>query len=496
MLPLVVGNKWVLKSSASRKPLTFEVVAKEAIGYRIRCTHPGGISEWVLSEMDGKFRMLGFTATGGPGSSVVPLPDQPLFLDFAAPVGQTWTNMLGQFKVDSVTATVAVPKKKTYLNCRQIRQTNGGSSVVTSFASGVGYVAYGSGASQYQLDEAASVIQIPTPPPVVPPPVTTPVVLPKVGITANKYAYESFTVNVMNQRFQQTLDAGASFIVGSGEWASLEPATQSYSLSATQDFVNTARAANLQVLYTLRVVNTVARDVPADLQAKAWNDPLMKSRLLALITKLAPILKGQTRWITIGYEADGYFSSRPQEMAAFVELFKAAKAKFKELIPGVEVSTTLTHFTIGSFPANYSTLNAELDFISVNYSPLRHDLTVADPGVIPVEFQTIKQTAAGRKVVLQEFACPSGTAAGSSPEKQAEAFRVAFQEIWKESETFAAVSVMMLADLSDAETQKFAEFYGLQTEAFKSALQTLGLHDKAGQPKPGWAIVKDYASRR
>lgn len=495
MLPLVVGNKWVLKSTASKKPLTFEVVAKEAVGYRIRCTHLGGVAEWVLSENAGQFRMLGYTATGGTGASVVPLPDQPLFLDFVAPVGATWTNMLGQMKVDSVTATIAVPKKKTYQNCRQIRQSNSGGSVVMSFASGVGYVAYGSGSSPYLLDEAASVIQIPVPPPP-PPPVTVPTVLPKFGITANRYAYEPFTVSVMNQRFQQTLDAGVSLLVGSGEWAALEPQVQTYSLSATQDFINTAKASNLQVLYTLRVVNTVARDVPTDLKAKAWNDPLMKSRLLDLITKLAPILKGQTKWVTIGYEMDGYFNSRPQEVAAFVELFKAAKAKFKELMPGVEVSTTLTHFTIGSFPTSYASLNAELDFVSVNYSPLRQDLTVAEPYVIPVEFQAIKQTAAGRKVVLQEIACPSGTAAGSSLEKQAEVFRTAFQEIWKDTAAFAAVNVMMLSDLSDADTQKFAEFYGLQTESFKSALQTLGLHNTLGQAKPAWAVVTDYASRR
>jgi hypothetical protein len=64
-----------------------------------------------------------------------------------------------------------------------------------------------------------------------------------------------------------------------------------------------------------------------------------------------------------------------------------------------------------------------------------------------------------------------------------------FQELQFSSNSFDAVNFMTLGDLSDQFVGTVAGYYGLVTPEFKSALQTLGLFDGAGQPKPAWSVV-------
>ena len=63
--------------------------------------------------------------------------------------------------------------------------------------------------------------------------------------------------------------------------------------------------------------------------------------------------------------------------------------------------------------------------------------------------------------------------------------------------SFVAVNFMMLADLSDEDANRFTSFYGMNGQnTFRAVLQTLGMHDVRGRPKPSWDVFRKYVRPR
>jgi hypothetical protein len=505
-LPLAVGQKWILRNPSHQAPVVFEVTGREADGFRMRSTTPWGMSEWVLVEQDGKYSMIAY----GVGGPMQPLPTKPVYLDFTRPAGSKWSGALGNLALISRTITVR-SATRTYTDCIQIRQESGGNLLFT-FAKGIGYVQFGEGRNAFVIDEAASQVAgieagLGAKPGAPHAASASPPVAPSnlrsarakrlagsdpfpIGITPNRYANEPLTVEVMMARFAQTLDAGAGFLVANGKWAELEPRKGEYAIDSVHQVLSVAAGADIPVSFTLRVIDTIVRDVPADLRARSWSDQAMRARLLGLIDTIAPLLKGRARWFMFGYEIDGYATKHPREMPEFIELYRLVKARMKQLVPDIPVSCTLTFTGLDQLRGPLKSLNEQLDFLALTYAPLQPDFTARNPSVVPADFAHIKEIAAGRKIFFQEIAYPTSPAARGSEENQAEFYRLALAELKRNSSAFAAVNFMTLADLSDDDAERFASFYGMKgNAAFKGVLQTLGLFDKNGNPKKSWDVL-------
>jgi hypothetical protein len=260
--------------------------------------------------------------------------------------------------------------------------------------------------------------------------------------------------------------------------------------------VSVAARANLPIAYTLRVVDTIARDVPSDLRGKSWSDPALRGRLFRLVDAIALAIRGRARWFMFGYEIDGYFAKHPDEAGEFIDLYRQVKERLKQIAPDLVVSSTLTYSGIEQLKGTLAALNGQLDVIALTYCPLEADFTVKDPSVLPGDVARMTEIAAGRKILLQEIAYPTSPATHSSADKQSEFYRLALQELRRDPTPFAAVNFMMLADLSDRDTERFASFYGMQdSQAFKAVLQTLGMFDQNGTPKKSWGVLRDALSR-
>ncbi|WP_321471598.1 hypothetical protein [uncultured Paludibaculum sp.] len=513
-LPLAVGTRWVLKTPSQGASAVFEVLEKDGEGYKVRSTHPWGSSEWTLVRNGGVYTMVAY----GQGGPMMPLTKRPQYLDFTKQAGGTWSNQLGKFSLDSRTQTVRTPSE-TFNNCIQIRHKAGGADLVFVFAKGIGYVQFGEGDNAFVLDRASSTlpgasgsgrISSSARPPNNRPPTGNSATAtarsgprqsgkgnrPYYGLTPNKFAGEPLTLDVMTKRFNQTVQAGVNFIVANGEWAQLEPEKGRYDLSSLNQMISVAAPANLTLSYTLRIVNTIYRSVPKDLERTSWNDPRMRSRLLQLIEVLAPQLKGRTKWFMLGYEVDGYFEKHPGEVQDFIELDRAVTARLKELIPGIQVSTTFTYTGLPSLRGRLAGLNRQLDFIALTYCAQKPGFVVDEPSVLPSDFAKMKEYAAGRKIVFQEIAYPTAPATRGSEDKQAEFFKLAFQEFARDPGAFDAVNFMNLADLSDQDANQYTKFYGLTGhDAFRGMLQTLGMFDKNGRPKKGWDVFRQGIQR-
>ncbi len=493
-LPLSVGKRWVLRNPRERKPILFEVTQQDGKGLRVRSKTPWGLSEWTLVEGEkGQFVMTGY----GVGKGMMPIPDDTPFFDFSRPAGTTWSNKLGTLTVVSRTAVVK-SAGNTYSDCVRISHKFPGGMSVFTFAKGIGFVQFGEGANAFVLDEPASNLsgspeaaapplsaKQPAPEPSAPPPPPTSHERPLFGLTANALATDPNTPDAMVKRFNQTLDAGVSFVVANGNWSEMEPKTGQYHLDSLNYLLSVSN--QLPVSFTLRIINTIDRDMPSDLRRLRWNDPKMVSRLFGLIDALAPLLKGRVRWFMLGYEINEYMNRHPQESADFVELYRVAAAHVKQDVPGIEVSSTLMFSGLDQLQGRLQALSPLLDFIALTYSPLEADFGVKDPSVLPGDFQTMRRAATGRKVVLQEIGYPSAAMLNSSQDKQAEFYLLAFQ--YFDAQTFEAANWMVLGDLTDALTKQYSEFYKLKgAPKFEAALQTLGMFDTQGKPKKSWDI--------
>lgn len=490
-IPLFIGKRWVLRNPRDRAPITFEVTQQDAKGLRVRSTTPWGLSEWTLLEgNNGQFFMTGY----GTGKGMMPMPDDTLFFDFSRPAGTTWSNKFGTLTVVSKTAVVK-STTTTYTDCVIISHKFPGGVSVFTFAKGIGFVQFGEGANAFVLDESASNLsrgpeapvfsaKQPAPQPSAAP---SPVIGhgPLFGLTANVFATDPNTPDSMVQRFNQTLKAGVSFVVANGNWSEFEPRPGQYHLDSLNYLLSVSNP--LPVSFTLRIINTIDRDMPSDLRHSRWSDPKVVSRLFGLIDALAPLLKGRVRWFMVGYEITEYMDRHPQERQDFIELYRQAASHIKQDVPGMEVSSTLMFSGLDQLQGLLQGLNPQLDFLALTYSPLEADFSVKDPSVLPADFQAMRRVAAGRKVVLQEIGYPSSTLLSSSQDKQAEFYRLAFQNL--DAQTFEAANWMVLGDLSDAVTKQYSQFYKLKGAAkFEAALQTLGLFDTQGKPKKSWDI--------
>ena len=72
----------------------------------------------------------------GASGQMMPLSNNPVYLDFTRPQGAQWSNSLGVLSVVSRTATIKAGAA-TYTDCIEINQQAGGSNLFFGFAGGV-----------------------------------------------------------------------------------------------------------------------------------------------------------------------------------------------------------------------------------------------------------------------------------------------------------------------------------------------------------------------
>lgn len=517
-LPLREGNRWVLRHASAKQPVSFEVLSRDGDGYRIRFESPFGSNDWTLVPQSGKVLLARF----GKNGQMMDLPANSLYFDFTAPQGGSWDMTAGKMTVLSRNFVVQTATRR-YESAIQIRQ---GKNLLFTFAPNVGFVQFGEGKNAFLLDEKASrlpgAISSGSPTTAAPPPddskpvqhvpggapapvftsgipAKNPAPLRRVapggpllvGITVNTFANETMNAEGLMRRWQQSIDTGANFVVSNGKWNELEPKKGDYKLDGLKFQVSEAKKHNLQIAYTLRLIDTVARTMPADLQRKKWTDPEMEARVTRLIEALAPEFGGRVKWFMLGNEIDGYFGRHPEEVQDFAQLYDRVSKRLKELVPDLLVSSTMMYGGIETLDGLMRPLNGRFDFLAITYYPIRADFTMKDPSIVTNDFTRMRNAAAGRGVVLQEIGYATAAVNGSSEEKQAQFVSNVFSQLRANRDVFAAGSFFVLADLSDPFVKSLAQFYGIQNApTFLGFLQSTGLFDLQGKPKRSWGVFQ------
>jgi hypothetical protein len=198
----------------------------------------------------------------------------------------------------------------------------------------------------------------------------------------------------------------------------------------------------------------------------------------------------------IGNEIDPYFEKHGDEARAYAALLGAASAKFHSLLPGVQVSHTIT------FPGLYmengllKSLFDQSDFLSLTYYPASADLRFRDPDTAFADFPAMISAARGKKILLQEVGYSSSPLNDSSQEKQAKFFENVFGQLRDHSSNFIGANFLFMSDFSDTVVDGLVRYYNAPgADRFRAFLQTLGMFDGQGKPKKSWTVFQQEATR-
>lgn len=112
--------------------------------------------------------------------------------------------------------------------------------------------------------------------------------------------------------FDLAYDAGARGQLIAATWKELEPTAGAIDLSPLVGQMDYAQSRVTTTLVGIQVINTVAKEVPADLADTAFDAATMKLRFHALIDALAAALPGEITYLSIGNEVDGYLQATNQ----------------------------------------------------------------------------------------------------------------------------------------------------------------------------------------
>jgi hypothetical protein len=252
-------------------------------------------------------------------------------------------------------------------------------------------------------------------------------------------------------------------------------------------------ANNIQVCFSLAVINTVKRTTPAYLNGLEWDDPEVVGAFNRLMDWfLAQVPNNVTvAAISVGNEVDLYLEGEPswKRYSHFVE---STIRHLRERHPKIRygVKTTVTEGVFGGELDQVRNVNQWSDVIMLNLYPQDESFQVDDPKTIHQHLDRIVHAFPDKTVWMTELGYQSGEKhCGSSPAKQARFYHEFFRAWDKHRDQIQMVMINWLHDQPARQVEEWTKYYGLAAPAFAEFLATLGLRHADGTDKPAWKQI-------
>ena len=506
-LPLTQGKQWMLKGGGNSE-MSFEVTSASGGNYRVKWDNPFIQSEFLFTVSNGKYFLKSLTMNG----QTAEMPPDTLYWDLNAAKGATWTSAIGKFVVTDRNRRIKGRNGVTYDNCVVIRETNKqGNNLFWVFAPDTGFVQFGEGGGAFVLERLGGTsrnTEVTTSSnsgegfrrqgrervarrPEYRAPVGVTANQTWIGLAANTFANEPFDARTIKARFEQSLQAGISYIYISPKWNEVEPDRNKGSFKDIDYQLGQAVSYGVPAVLHLRVVDTNQRSMPKDLMGKKFNDRVVKERLSSKLEAIVKRTNGKVKHYLVGNEIEGYFRSRKNEIGEYAELVSAAIATIKAAQPDALVSVSTGFDGLEAIQSTLKPIANQTDFLAVTYYPLSPDFTVRDAGTVRGDFAKILNAAGGKKILLQEVGYPSDPKNNSSEDKQAQFFSTFFDELRNHGNKFIGANICFMSDFSDELSDTFVKYYKAEgADKFRAFLKTLGLFDDRGRAKKSWDVFQ------
>jgi hypothetical protein len=268
-------------------------------------------------------------------------------------------------------------------------------------------------------------------------------------------------------------------------WSSSELAPGKYRVAEITRTARLLRQSGATVHIDIPLVASRARDVPADLAAFAFDDERLSRRLGRFFDALEPaFLDAQT--VSLGYEADAYFSDKPEELKAYRLLFDGAVSYLRGKVPHLAVGVTTAAPSESVAPLVAAALHAHSPVLFYIYAPFQHGRPFEHrpPESIERDWKQLLDHAAGRPIAFPEVSYSSSAENGSSPEKQAEFVRRLCRLVTAtDGRRLLFARYATWRDAAASAPVRGASETAKRREAF---LKNRGLQQSDGRPKPAW----------
>lgn len=269
------------------------------------------------------------------------------------------------------------------------------------------------------------------------------------------------------------------------KWKETELSPGEFADKAVEDMTGITKFLDSDVFILFSTVDTNQKITPSDLASKPFDDPEMLKRFREYLMHFVPKLPKKTTWVSLGNEVNIYFSSHPDEVAAYKKFLAEGRQVVKAIRPDLKVGVTLTYGDSKLNPALSQSLSEGMDVFPITYYPL-DAFKVQPVSVVPSDLDAMVKMAGGRPVVLQEMGYPASPICGSSEEKQADFINTIMDELPKRSGIVFA-SYFMQFDFWPDQVTIFKAYYGIDKPEFGAYLGSLGLKDSTGKPRKAWA---------
>lgn len=292
-------------------------------------------------------------------------------------------------------------------------------------------------------------------------------------------------------------NAGSRGYFESKSWKAIEPRTGGLSiadLKTSLNYLGNTRKFTVLML-GIQVINTTAKETPADLAGVAFDSPQMKTRFHALVDAIKPALNSRVKYLSIGNEVDAYLSLHPAEWDAYRAFFLDAQQYVHSVLPGIAVGVTATFDGArGPNASRVAAMAAAADVWILTYYPLGAGFKPRAASTATADIAQMISIVKGKPLVLQEVGYPSAAALGSSEAAQAD-FVANVMAAWKDQGArIPFLNFLGLHDTSPSQCDVYAAYYGQPgSAAFKAYLCSLGLRHADGTPKAAWQRLNDTA---
>lgn len=326
-------------------------------------------------------------------------------------------------------------------------------------------------------------------------PANAPAPAPAIGIAVNLEPSASPAAR------QAALDAvrrtGATLFALELSWSAAEPSPRDYRVAELTRTARLLRQSGAVLHLDLPLVTETGRDVPADLEGVAFDDPKLSLRLGRLLDALMPaLLDFQT--LSLGEGADAYFADKPEELRAYRRLLEGAVDFLRKKMPRLYVGVTTAAPAESPAPEVAAALHQKSPALFYAYSPFSRGSAFEqrEPGALEKDWTQLLKGAAGRPIAFPVVSYSSSAENGSSPARQAEFIRRFRAFLAKaDGSRLLFARYVALRDLPPEAVSEPPAGAPAAERRRRSFLLQRGLQELDGKPKPAWREwVRDAAT--
>ena len=258
-------------------------------------------------------------------------------------------------------------------------------------------------------------------------------------------------------------------------------------------------AIKMPVHLSLRPVHTNQMVVPDDLKNKPINHPETIRRFINLLDWVAiQIPRLELVSLNIGSEVDIYLWGDAIRWRQWIDFYSKVSTYARKKFPGTLISCETTFYAfVGSDLSRLQKLHAFSDAIGVSYYPMELGLqAVRPPESVLQDFTQVTEAISSKPVIFYQIGYPSSPELGSSPQRQADFIRQAFQAWDQHASRILMLNFQWMHETTSAGLDYYASYYQLDAPEFRYFLGSLGFKSWSGKAKPAWELLKDEAARR